>query len=320
MQNPGTDAKFSFAQGRRPDIFSCMNSDSSAVIGVTPGDPAGVGPEVIAAALKRWTPPTGIRVECLEAGSGFQPGHPNAGSAKVALEALEKAASHLLSGHWQAVVTGPVSKNQLHNIGYDFPGQTEFFAARAGVENFAMCLTGRALTVALVTAHVPLEKVPGLLSVAEIVRVGKLLVAFLHRRGVTRPRIAVCGLNPHAGENGDLGQEEISTIHPAVQELKHSARGVFSGPLAPDTVFHRAVNGEFDGVLCMYHDQGLIPLKLHAFDDGVNITLGLPFVRTSPDHGTAFSIAGKGIARPDSTMAALQLAADLLASRDYVPK
>ena len=149
----------------------------------------------------------------------------------------------------------------------------------------------------------------GLLSGPEILRVGKLLGDFLKARGIARPRIAVAGLNPHAGENGDLGREEIEIIAPAVAEL--ALIGDFQGPFAPDTVFHRAMEGEFDGVLCMYHDQGLIPLKLHAFHEGVNVTLGLPFVRTSPDHGTAFEIAGRGIARADSMKAAIHLAAEL---------
>jgi 4-hydroxythreonine-4-phosphate dehydrogenase len=201
----------------------------------------------------------------------------------------------------------------MHEVGFDFPGQTEFFAQRAGIENFAMCLTGGALTVALVTAHVPLASVPSLLRASEIVRVGRLLSDFLCARGIAQPRIAVAGLNPHAGENGDLGREEIDIIAPAVDELKRHAD--FQGPFAPDTVFHRAVEGEFDGVLCMYHDQGLIPLKLHAFHEGVNVTLGLPFVRTSPDHGTAFEIAGQGIARPDSMKAAIRLAAELALAR-----
>lgn len=221
---------------------------------------------------------------------------------------METAATKLQSGAWAGVVTGPVSKNQLHRIGYAFPGQTEFFAAAAGIDDFAMCLTGRGLTVGLVTVHVPYSAVPTLLSEAEIVRVGRLLIDFLRQRGVPSPRVAVCGLNPHAGENGDLGREEIEIIAPAVRSLGDE----FFGPEPPDTVFFRAVRGEFNGVLCMYHDQGLIPLKLHAFDAGVNVTLGLPFVRTSPDHGTAFGIAGKGVARPDSLLAALDLAAELI--------
>jgi 4-hydroxythreonine-4-phosphate dehydrogenase len=278
-------------------------------IGITPGDPAGVGPEVIAAALQDLKLPAGCEIEVLACGKHHSLGKPTPDSAKEAFDALETAAQKLVSGEWQAVVTGPVCKRAMHEVGFDFPGQTEFFACRAGVENFAMCLTGGSLTVALVTAHVPLARVAGLLCSSEILRVGKLLADFLRARGIARPRIAVAGLNPHAGENGDLGREEIEIIAPAVEELK--PHGDFQGPFAPDTVFHRAVEGEFDGVLCMYHDQGLIPLKLHAFHEGVNVTLGLPFVRTSPDHGTAFEIAGRGIARADSMKAAIHLAAEL---------
>jgi 4-hydroxy-L-threonine phosphate dehydrogenase PdxA len=175
-------------------------------------------------------------------------------------------------------------------------------------------LTGGKITVALVTAHVPLAEVPGRLSQAEIVRIGRLLADFLVRRGASRPRIAVAGLNPHAGESGDLGCEEIQIIAPAVESLGVSLSGTaeVSGPHSPDTVFNRTTAGEFDGVVCMYHDQGLIPLKLHAFDQGVNVTLGLPFPRTSPDHGTAFEIAGKRIARPDSMISAIRLACELV--------
>jgi len=285
------------------------------VIGITSGDPAGIGPEVIRAALASQDLPGDFEFEVVGEVAGHPPGSPTNASARAAVKALETAAKNVLSGRWQAVVTGPVSKKALHDIGCHFPGQTEFFASRAGVENFAMCLTGGGLTVALVTAHVPIAEVAGLLNKTEIIRIGNLLADFLHQCGNKCPRIAVAGLNPHAGEGGDLGSEEIEIISPAVRELEKSTAAVFSGPLPPDSVFRQAVAGEFDGVLCMYHDQGLIPLKLHAFDQGVNVTLGLPFVRTSPDHGTAFGIAGKGIARSDSMQAAIHLAATMLRSR-----
>jgi 4-hydroxythreonine-4-phosphate dehydrogenase len=252
-------------------------------------------------------------VDVIGSSEGHTVGKPTDASARAAVDAMEAAARRLLAGEIQAVVTGPVCKHALHRVGFEFPGQTEFFAARAGVEDFAMCLTGGALTVALVTAHVPLAKVPGMLSEAEIVRVGCLLQDFLILRGKKNPRIAVAGLNPHAGEQGDMGREEIDIIAPAVACL--SQMGKFVGPLPPDTLFHRAVEGDFDGVLCIYHDQGLIPLKLHAFHEGVNVTLGLPFIRTSPDHGTAFDIAGRGIARPDSMRQAIQLAVELVMAR-----
>jgi len=214
----------------------------------------------------------------------------------------------------------------MYEAGFKLAGQTEFFAERCGVKNFAMLLTGGKITVALVTTHIPLSEVPGALKQAEIVRVGRLLVDFLRCRSnpaTAGPRIAVAALNPHAGESGKIGREEIETIEPAVAELQSAIRNpqsAIEGPLSPDTVFHRAMEGEFDAVLCMYHDQGLIPLKLHAFHEGVNVTLGLPFPRTSPDHGTAFAIAGKGIARPDSMIAAITLAVELAKRRKPSPK
>jgi 4-hydroxythreonine-4-phosphate dehydrogenase len=282
-------------------------------IGITIGDPAGIGPEVMHAALGSMEIAAECGVELIGSTVGHIPGKPTDASARAAVEAMEEAARRLLAGEIQAVVTGPVCKHALNRVGFEFPGQTEFFAARAGVVDFAMCLTGGALTVALVTAHVPLARVTSLLSVEEIVRVGRLLQDFLILRGKKNPRIAVAGLNPHAGEQGDMGREEIDIIAPAVDCL--SQMGNFVGPLPPDTLFHRAVEGDFDGVLCMYHDQGLIPLKLHAFHEGVNVTLGLPFIRTSPDHGTAFDIAGRGVARPDSMRQAIRLAAELALAR-----
>ena len=182
-----------------------------------------------------------------------------------------------------------------------------------------MLLAGGAITVALVTAHVPLREVPDLLKAQEIVRVGRLLAEFVADRGIAQPRIAVAGLNPHAGEAGLLGVEETEIIEPAVQQLRDTGGATFDGPIPPDTLFYRLARGEWDAALVMYHDQGLIPLKLHAFDAGVNVTLGLPFVRTSPDHGTAFDIAGKGIARHGSMLAAMNLAAELVRSRASRP-
>ncbi len=197
----------------------------------------------------------------------------------------------------------------------NFPAKPNSSPPAAGVENFAMLLTGAGLTVALVTTHIPLGEVTKKLQTAEIVRVGLLLADYLSHKQPAR--IAVAGLNPHAGEDGALGREEIEIITPAVAQLTTPSLSTqqsslsFSGPFPPDTIFHRAVEGEFDAVLCMYHDQGLIPLKLHAFHEGVNVTLGLPFPRTSPDHGTAFAIAGQEIARPDSMIAAIRLAVEL---------
>lgn len=285
-------------------------------IGITLGDPAGIGPEIVAAALQSSALPD---CEFVVVGDypHCSPGAPTPDTARAAAAALEVSVAAALRGELAAVVTGPIHKARMYEIGFQFPGQTEFFADRCSVENFAMLLTGGKLTVALVTTHIPLCRVPEVLSQKEIVRVGGLLADFLHRRLGRAPRIAVAGLNPHAGESGTLGNEETAVIAPAVAELNalHTSaaadRPLFAGPFSPDSVFHHAVAGEWDGVLCMYHDQGLIPLKLHAFHQGVNVTLGLPFARTSPDHGTAFEIAGKGIARPDSMLAAIKLAAEL---------
>jgi 4-hydroxythreonine-4-phosphate dehydrogenase len=203
----------------------------------------------------------------------------------------------------------------MRSAGFDFPGQTEFFAQRWGAPEHAMCLTGKGLTVALVTAHVPLREVPGLLTPESIASTGRLLSSFLALRLGRRPRVAVLGLNPHAGESGLLGDEETGCIATGIESLTASGCCEVTGPWPADTLFFRALSGEFDGVVCMYHDQGLIPLKLHAFHEGVNVTLGLPFPRTSPDHGTAFELAAQGGANPGSMLAALNLAAELARKR-----
>ena len=288
---------------------------SCPVVGLVAGDPSGVGPELLAEVLR--TPPEGVLLRVIGDPSPRVPGRPDHEGSVRAIASLEESASLALSGEIAAVVTGPVNKKHLHGAGFAYPGQTEFFAARSGTTDFAMLLTGGPLTVALVTAHVPLREVAGLLSTPEIVRVGRLLASFLRRRGIHRPRIAVAGLNPHAGEQGDLGDEEERIIEPALPLLSTAEPGAaFSGPFSPDTVFWRAAQGEFDAVLCMYHDQGLIPLKLLGFHDGVNVTLGLPFVRTSPDHGTAYELAGTGKASPESFLSAVRLAAELVRKKD----
>ena len=304
-------------------------------IGITLGDCAGIGPEIVKAALSSGASPASAEYVVVGKYPKCPSGVPSLETARAAAAALEEAVTLTRRGELDAVVTGPIHKARMYEAGFKFPGQTEFFAERCGVKNFAMCLTGGKLTVALVTTHIPLREVASELKHSEIVRVGLLLSNFLqHRcskldasenltalesdgRAISAPRIAVAGLNPHAGEMGRIGREEIEIIAPAVAELNkspltsHKSCSIFTGPISPDTVFHRTINGEFDAVLCMYHDQGLIPLKLHAFHEGVNVTLGLPFPRTSPDHGTAFEIAGKGIARPDSMIAAINLAVEL---------
>jgi 4-hydroxythreonine-4-phosphate dehydrogenase len=291
------------------------SAGKSRIIGITLGDAAGIGPEVIQLALKSGRLDPDFTYRVIGGSDGATPGQPTPASALDALAALEEAARIARSGEIDAVVTGPVNKARMREAGFDFPGQTEFFAERWEAPNFAMLLTGGPLTVALVTAHVPLARVPGLLSEDEIVRVGRRLKEFLMLRTGRTPRVAVAGLNPHAGEEGLLGDEEMRIIAPAVKHLDAEPQAIWTGPVSPDTVFHRAANGEFDGILCMYHDQGLIPLKLLAFDSGVNVTLGLPHVRTSPDHGTAFEIAGKGLASPESMIAAINLAAELAKKR-----
>jgi 4-hydroxythreonine-4-phosphate dehydrogenase len=299
----------------------------SCRVGITLGDQAGIGPEIVRAALASGRLPTDAQYSIIGAPIDCSLGQPTKETAKAAFDALEEAARLALDGQLDAVVTGPINKARMYEIGFTFPGQTEFFADRCRTKNFAMLLTGGALTVALVTVHLPLREVAGVLKTEEIVRVGLLLAGFLHRRGIDSPRIAVAGLNPHAGESGALGREEAEVIEPAVQQLqskienrRNAARATseaglskskIAGPFSPDTIFHHAANGAWDAVLCMYHDQGLIPLKLHAFHEGVNVTLGLPFPRTSPDHGTAFEIAGKNTARPDSMIAAINLAVEL---------
>ncbi|MEX1115154.1 MAG: 4-hydroxythreonine-4-phosphate dehydrogenase PdxA [Akkermansiaceae bacterium] len=278
---------------------------------ITLGDPAGVGPEVIDLALASGKIPAGFEIEVLGNRSAGIAGKPDAISAAAALTALDEAVHQLKDGRADAVVTGPVSKEGLQALGFPFPGQTEYFAHAFGVEEYGMLLTGDTLTVGLATIHEPLSMVPQWLTSERIVRIGLLTADFLKRRGISSPRIAVAGLNPHAGENGAFGNEESRIILPAIQKLNASSVGMFTGPAVPDAIFRDAARGDFDAVLAMYHDQGLIPLKLLDFDTAVNVTLGLPKPRTSPDHGTAFSIAGKGLADPSSMIAAIRLACEL---------
>ena len=290
-----------------------MSEQDKAIIGITRGDQAGIGPEVVAAALASGELSSACSYQVIGEQVDAVLGKPDATTARAALDALEQAAEMLKGGQIDAVVTAPVGKEGLHELGFDFPGQTEFFADRLGCDNHAMCLTGKNLTVALVTIHVALADVPGLLRQEEIVRVGLLLADFCRQRGIQSPRIAVCGLNPHAGENGAFGSEDVEIVEPAVAELRRAAKGaIFSGPHPPDTIFRPAADGQYDAVLCMYHDQGLIPLKLLDFDTGVNVTLGLAKPRTSPDHGTAYDIAGQGKASASSMIHAIQLACEMV--------
>lgn len=291
-------------------------------VGITVGDCAGIGPEIVERALTSGKLPLTAEYLVIGRHPNCQPGAPTNETARAAAAALEEAVTGLRRGELNAIVTGPIHKARMYQAGFQFPGQTEFFAERCSITNFAMLLTGGKLTVALVTTHIPLSEVAAALKSTDIVRVGLLLCDFLRRRGINEARIAVAGLNPHAGESGKMGHEEIEIIAPAVIDLQSKfeiRNSKFVGPVSPDTVFHRAAQGQFDAVLCMYHDQGLIPLKLHAFDCGVNVTLGLPFPRTSPDHGTAFEIAGTGLARPDSMIAAINLAVELANKTSELP-
>ena len=278
---------------------------------ITLGDPAGIGPEVIDHALAAVAIPAGFEIEVLGDRSAGSPGKPDKRSAAAAMEALDESVRRLKNGTADAVVTGPVSKAGLQSVGFPFPGQTEYFADAFGVSDFGMLLTGAKLSVGLATIHEPLAKVPALLTEEAIVRIGNLTANFFRRRNILQPRIAVAGLNPHAGEDGAFGREEIDIIAPAIARLNGMSVGQFSGPAVPDAVFREAALGHFDAVIAMYHDQGLIPLKLLDFDTAVNVTLGLPKPRLSPDHGTAFAIAGKGVANPSSMIAAIRLACEL---------
>ena len=293
---------------------------------ITVGDPAGVGPEVIAAWAKSAPKQFLERVEVLAhsdfldtlpAELGKRPigpadfrakaGEPSAEGCEIAALALEAAASGCLSGLYSAVITGPISKFEMRKIGFDFPGQTEFFAARWGGKP-VMCFAGGELLMSLATWHEPLSEVPSLLGFGRISRAVEAAAELARRlRGADAPRIAVCGLNPHAGEDGLMGREEIDVIDPILNALREKYPNL-SRTLPPDTVFARMRRGEFDAVVAMYHDQALAPLKTLEFDRAVNISMNLPFVRTSPDHGTGYSIAGTGAADCSSFSNAVDLA------------
>ena len=281
------------------------------MVGVTWGDPAGVGPELARHVFRK----LGRSLSLRRIGHGeSHTGKPTLAGAKVAKEALMQSVDLLRSGEIQAVVNGPVSKDWLGKVGFRFPGQTEFYAEAFGVrpDDVTMMMIGPRLSVGLASTHLSLRKAVLGLRAKQIVRAGKHLGETLRSLGVGRPRIAVCGLNPHAGESGKFGNEEKKVVLPAIQELRRKTQFRIFGPESPDAVFRRAWMGEFDGVVALYHDQGLIPAKLLDFDETVNVTAGLPFVRCSPDHGTAFALAGKRKARPDSFLAAVRLARKLV--------
>lgn len=248
-----------------------------------------------------------------------RPGQPDASSAPVAIMAIRRAVADVAAGVAAAVVTNPIAKSVLYDAGFAHPGHTEFLAELAAQDGQArlpvMLLWSPTLAVVPVTIHVPLRDAITQLTSELIVTTSRILVTDLIKRfGIARPRLAIAGLNPHAGEGGSLGHEDQAIVAPAVATLR--AEGIDArGPLPADTMFHAAARQTYDCAVCMYHDQALIPIKTLAFDDGVNVTLGLPFIRTSPDHGTAFDIAGTGRANPSSLIAALQLAARMAASQ-----
>jgi 4-hydroxythreonine-4-phosphate dehydrogenase len=254
-----------------------------------------------------------------------EPGKPDSSSAPAAIAAIRRGVADVMSGSAAAIVTNPVAKNVLYNSGFAEPGHTEFLArlvqeTSGKVLHPVMMLWSPELAVVPVTIHLPLREIFKQLSVELIVETGRIVARDLHRRfGLARPRLAIAGLNPHAGEAGTLGDEDRTIVAPAVAALV--ADGIDAkGPLPADSMFHGAARASYDAALCMYHDQALIPIKTLAFDHAVNVTLGLPFVRTSPDHGTAFDIAGTGAADPTSLIAALKLAARLAGSSHSTAK
>jgi 4-hydroxythreonine-4-phosphate dehydrogenase len=320
-----------------------MSLSSRAPIAISLGDPAGIGPEVVVRALavrpaldvrvygdpvvlaraaeRAKVPrvaPDSVRVVTTLRLDEVTPGQPNDASGRAQLAYLEAATNDVLAGAASALVTAPISKEWIARAGFAFPGHTEYLAARAAVgDQFAMMLAGPNLRVVVATTHVALRDVPTLLTPPGLASTIVLTAEALARRfRIARPRVAVAGLNPHASEAGRFGDEEARIVVPALAlaRARLEAAGVIAdvtGPHVPDVVFRQAAGGAFDAVVALYHDQGLIPVKLLHFDEAVNLTLGLPFVRTSPDHGTAFDIAAASTARPDSFLAALDLAARL---------
>jgi 4-hydroxythreonine-4-phosphate dehydrogenase len=319
-----------------------------APLAISMGDPSGIGPEVIAKAWERrhdarlpaffavgdpraiavvWDGPTrridnpdeatacfdhALPILVVEDAGDIVPGQPNMPGARCAIQALEIAVGLARSGAACALVTGPVAKAELYAIGFTHPGQTEFVAERCGVSpgNVAMMLAGPTLRTVCITTHVPLSEVQSLLTIELVVSRGRVTARGLQRDfGIENPRIALAGFNPHAGEGGSLGREEIDILIPAIEHLRDEGIDII-GPLAADTMFHPRARAKYDAALCTYHDQALIPLKTLHFDEGVNMTLGLPIVRVAPDHGTAFAIAGQNIAEPGATIAAIRLAGE----------
>ena len=289
-------------------------------IGITCGDVNGIGPEIaLKAASKEW----GNAVEFIFIGpeqifpdsniwkipfaGTVTPGKITAEASVTAVAAIERAVRGCLDGELDAMVTAPICKEGLKLAGVHYPGHTEMIAELTGTKRYGMMLMGKGLRVMLATRHLPLRAVADALTKENVLEAIELTGEALKWFGLENGRIGVCGLNPHAGDGGALGDEESTIIAPAIETARTKGFNTI-GPVPADVVFYQALQKQYDAVVAMYHDQGLGPLKMHAFDCGVNLTLGLPIVRTSPDHGTAFNIAGKNIASPDSMIAAIETA------------
>ncbi len=305
-------------------------------IGITIGDVNGIGPEVALKALARHRWPADVefvlvgdeqmvreqaahlgvpvsrRLSFQEAGwrVRWNPGKIRAEASRLAERAIRRAVEGCLAGEFDAMVTAPISKEGFHKAKIDVPGHTELLAGLTGTTKYGMMLVGGGLRVMLATRHIPIAAVPSALSKRNIGEAIELAAKALDLFGFEFGRVAVCGLNPHAGDGGVIGREEIEIINPAVAAMRRRGFNVH-GAVPADTVFHQALAGDYDAVVAMYHDQGLAPLKMLGFDEGVNLTLGLPIIRTSPDHGTAFGIAGRNVASGKSMRNALMLAIDL---------
>jgi 4-hydroxythreonine-4-phosphate dehydrogenase len=326
-----------------------LTSRPAIELAISLGDPSGIGPEVVVRALARRTltravvfgdlgvieraavacgvmPPPAENVRSVTAltAEEVSPGHPNQISARAQVEYLSAATAAVLRGDHAGLVTAPISKEWAARAGFGFPGHTEYLAQAAAVNEYAMMLAGPRLRVTLATTHLALRDVPRALSAGGIASAIHLTARSLRESfGIPLPRIAVAGLNPHGGEAGRFGDEEARLVRPAIEQAtrrlaQENRPARVTGPHVPDVVFRQAAEGDFDAVVALYHDQGLIPVKLLHFDEAVNVTLGLPFVRTSPDHGTAHDIAGSGRARPDSFIAALDLCGALIAQRGRI--
>jgi len=307
-----------------------------APILLTMGEPAGIGPEAAVAAYVRLGGRVGRRplrlvgdpqvflgcgdvprnaLIATKARATRAPGQPDAANAAATVEAISLAVEMAMKGEAGAVVTAPINKAVLMNTGFAFPGHTDFLAALTGAPRAVMMLASDELRVVPLTVHIPLAQVPGAIDIPGIIETAEITLAALKRDfSVDRPRLAIAGLNPHAGEDSVLGREEADIIAPAIAELRRRGHTVL-GPLPSDTMFHAEARARYDAALCMYHDQALIPIKTLSFWEGVNVTLGLSIVRTSPDHGTGFDIAGKGLADPRSMIAAIKLAAKIADAR-----